>query len=179
MKISEGKSFFSIFLMLGFLSGILYANIFAQEYIISRGIMNEYFLEQYSQIDINAEEYLWYITRVRITPLIFICALGCTRLKRIVVGVTVLWTGFSGGILITSSVMKMGIKGIIFCLMGVIPHFAFYIGAYIIILWYFLQYPQGKWNVSKTIVCLLLILLGILLECYVNPVLMKMFIKTL
>lgn len=179
MKINDGKRFFSIFLMLGFFCGILFTNVFAKDYIISSGILNDYFLNQYAQMDVNTEEYLWYIVRLRLLPLVLICALGCTNLKKIVVTVTVLWTGFSGGMLLVSAVMKMGVKGILLCLIGIFPHFLCYIAVYAIILWFFLQYPQGRWNIQKTLVCTVFMILGVLLECYINPVLMKMFLRAL
>ena len=48
-----------------------------------------------------------------------------------------------------------------------------------ILLWYFFSYPESRWNLSKTVSFLLFIAVGILLECYVNPVIMQMFLKTL
>lgn len=179
MKISDGKRFFTIFLLLGFLIGILYANLFAEEYIISSGILNDYFLSQYSQIEIEAEKYLWYLIRLRFFSIVCVGALGCTRLKKPVVAGVLLWTGFSGGILMTSAVMKIGVKGIFLCLSGLLPHFLCYVAVYLVVLWYLLQYPHGRWNMTKTVYCVLLMLLGILMECYINPVLLKMFIRML
>ena len=81
--------------------------------------------------------------------------------------------------IMTSSVLKMGVKGIILCLIALTPHFIFYIAGYMILLWYFFSYPESRWNLSKTVSFLLFIAVGILLECYVNPVIMQMFLKTL
>ena len=51
----------------------------------------------------------------------------------------------------TSSVLKMGVKGIILCLIALTPHFIFYIAGYLILLWYFFSYPESRWNLSKTV----------------------------
>ena len=47
------------------------------------------------------------------------------------------------------------------------------------LLWYFFQYPKVEWNRMKTLVFFLLTAVGVLLECYVNPVLLKWMIKSL
>ena len=48
-----------------------------------------------------------------------------------------------------------------------------------ILLWYFFQYPKMEWNRMKTLGFLLLTAVGMLLECYVNPVLLKWMIGSL
>lgn len=179
MQIRENKKLFAFYYMLGFFAGILYANLQSKDYIISMGIFNEYFLNQYSVADIDIAKYLWYVVKIRLAPIILLSALGCTRMRKGVVAVFLLWTGFSSGLLITSAVMKMGIKGILLCMIALIPHFAFYIIGYILLLWYLYSYPEIRWNTSKTVVFLLSISMGILLECYVNPVIMQLFIRTL
>lgn len=165
--------------MLGFMAGIVYANLMSKDYITSMGIFNEFFLNQYSQTEIDVAEYIWYVARIRLAPVILIAALGCTRLRKAVVAAALLWTGFSGGMLMTSAVLKMGLKGLILCLVALTPHFVFYIVGYIILLWYLFTYPEGRWNLSKTVSLVLFVAVGILLECYVNPVLMQMFLGTL
>ena len=179
MRIRENKKYCVVFCMLGFLIGILYANIVSKDYITSMGIFNDFFLNQYAQTDIGMAEYAWYIIRIRMMPVILLFALGCTRFRKGVVVAFLLWTGFSCGMIMTSAIMKMGVKGIVLCLLAMTPQFAFYIAGYVVLLWYLFSYPQSKWNLTKTVCFLLLLALGIVLECYVNPVLMKMFLKTL
>lgn len=113
------------------------------------------------------------------TPVLILGALGCTKLRKGIVAAFVLWTGFSSGLLFTSAVIKMGVKGIILCLIALIPQFLFYAAGYLALLWYLYTYPQVRWNLTKTVIFLLLMAVGILLECYVNPVIMQMFIQTL
>ena len=75
------------------------------------------------QADVDVAEYIWYVVRIRVAPVAVICALGCTRLRKLVVVLFLLWTGFSSGMIMTSSVLKMGVKGIILCLIALTPHF--------------------------------------------------------
>lgn len=179
MRMQESGKHFVLYYMLGFFAGIMYANLLAKDYITSMGILNEFFLSQYSADDINMAEYLWYVTRIRIYPVLLLGAFGRSGLRKGAVAVFLLWTGFSSGLIFTSAVMKMGIKGIILCLMALIPQFLFYMAGYLILLWYLYEYPRVHWNLTKTVIFLLLLAVGILLECYVNPVIMQMFIHTL
>ncbi len=80
MRIQENKKFLIVFCMLGFLIGIIYANMMSKDYIASMGIFSEFFLTQYSQAEIDVMEYMWYVIRVRAVPLALVAALGCTRI---------------------------------------------------------------------------------------------------
>lgn len=179
MRIQENKKFLAVFCMLGFLAGIIYANLMSKDYIASIGIFNDFFLDQYSQAEIDVMEYMWYVIRIRVTPVILIAALGSTKLRRAVAAAFLAWTGFGGGMIMTSAVLKMGIKGLILCLIALTPHFIFYAAGYMVLLWYLYTCPESKWNMAKTVSMILFITVGVLLECYVNPIIMELFLKTL
>ena len=144
------NQFFAMFLLGGFLIGILYANLISDRYIMSGGIFDDGFLKQYAKTDIVAEEYLWYILRARLVPFCVICILGCMKWKKTVVGLCIGWTGFSGGVVAVSSVISLGMKGILLCIVGMLPQILFYGFAYVILLWYLYTYPNGRWNIKKT-----------------------------
>lgn len=165
--------------MLGFLFGILYLNIVSGKYIMDTGVWGEPFQEQYLQTEINMGEFMGYVAYVRICPVICLAVLGCTRLRKAAVYGFLLWTGFSSGMILTSAVIKMGIKGIVLCLISLTPHFICYIAGYVILLWFLLSYPGSRWNLSKTVCFALLMAMGVLLECYVNPIVMKIFLASL
>ena len=48
-----------------------------------------------------------------------------------------------------------------------------------VVIWYSYTYPQNKWNAQKSIFIGLAMVMGIILEAYVNPILMQAFLKTL
>lgn len=165
--------------MSGFFAGILYANFVSKDYIAGIGIFNEFFLEQYTQMEIDIGEFLWYVAYIRLYPVVILAALGCTRLRKGVAAAYIIWTGCSCGMILTAAVMKMGVKGIILCLIGLTPQILCYAAGYLMLLWYLFFYPKTRWNLSKTVSFALFMLMGIVLECYVNPIIMKMFLRTL
>ena len=179
MKIRENKRFFVLCFMAGFFAGILYVNLVSGDYIASTGILDDYFLKQYAQTEIDTAEFLWYIAYLRLVPVMLLFALGCTKMRKGAASAYIVWTGFSAGMILVTAVMKMGVKGIILCLLCMVPQFICYIAAYLMLLWFLFGYPAVRWNTSKTMCFALFMLTGILLECYVNPVIVKMFLRTL
>lgn len=165
--------------MAGFFVGILYANLVSGDYIAGTGILDNYFLEQYVQTEIDTAEFLWYVAYLRLLPAMLLFALGCTKLRKGAALAYIAWTGFSCGMILVTAVMKMGVKGIILCLICLTPQIICYIAGYIMLLWFLFAYPSVRWNMSKTTCFALFMLTGILLECYVNPVIVKMFLRTL
>ena len=179
MKIRENRMYVVWICMAGFLAGILYANVLAADEIAGIGIFQEYFLGRFSGVEILSADYIWYIARIRAVPLFLLAALGPTKLRKASAAVFLAWTGFSLGLIMTAAVLKMGGKGLVLCLIALTPHLFFYAAGYLILLWYLFRYPEVRWNLSKTVCMAFLILTGFLLECYVNPVLMQMFVETL
>ena len=118
MKIQQSKKQFLIFYMSGFLAGILYANMVSDSYLESYGVFSEYFLRQFQITEIIPEAYLGYLLRIRIIPAGVLLAAGCTRWKQMVVVVTLLWTGLTSGIVLTSGILQLGATGIVICAVG-------------------------------------------------------------
>lgn len=172
------KEMFALFLP-GFLLGILYVNFIVKQYIAEPGIFSTYVMRQYASVEIIAGEYMLYLVRVRLLPAVFLAGMSFTKLRKLSAAGFLLWTGFSSGMLLTMAVIGMGVKGIFLCIVGILPHFLCYIPAGIVVLWYCWMYPQNRWNRQKTVFVVLMLLMGLILEAYVNPVWMKAFLGIL
>lgn len=176
---SYGKIFLALCLA-GFVGGILYANTGARDHILAAGIFSDYFLEQYTQAEIQTQDYFWYILSVRAGLLGGIALMGqMKKLRRWIVAAVLVWTGFLGGLFFTAAVIKLGPVGILFCLAAIIPQALFYIAGYGIVLWYFYSFPRASWNSAKTVGTILTIGVGIISESYLNPIFLKIFLKTI
>ncbi len=166
-----------IVLAVGFFVGILYENIVSKSRGMSIELFQSYFLKQFAQVEIVAEEYLWYVARARVVPFLLLLLLGCLRWKKTIVSIFISWTGFLFGVVIVSSVIQLGIRGILFCLAGLLPHAIFYILAYGIYLLHLYRYPSQHWNGTKTIFVILMMVLGIVLETYLSPIIIKCIVR--
>lgn len=165
-----------IFLAVGFFVGILYENIVSKRYGMSIELFQTYFLKQFQQVEFMAEEYLWYVAKARVLPVILLCLLGCLKCKKVIVSAWVSWIGFLMGIVIVAAMIQLGIKGILFCLAGLLPHMVCYAMAYGVVLLHFYCYPTKKWNGAKTIFVVLMMVLGIVLETHLSPIFIKMIV---
>lgn len=168
-----------IFLAVGFLFGILYENLVARESALLSEIFLRSNLERYLQTNIISEKYLWYVVKARTLLLATVCVLGCFRWKKLFVVVCLTICGFFAGLMSVAAVMQLGFTGILLCIAGTLPQGIFYVMLYSILFSYWFRYPGSRWNRAKLLFVIVMFLAGIILETYVNPVLVKLIIKML
>lgn len=168
-----------VMLAVGFFVGILYENIMLKKYDMSLQMFQSQFLKQYQQTSLVAEKYLFPVMKERLLMLAIIVILGNLKWKKLMLCGITLWTGFVLGILSVASVVQLGVLGILLCFVGMFPHMLFYIVAYSVLLSYYYHYPRIQWNYVKTIFLVLIMILGIVLEVYVNPILFKLILGVL
>lgn len=166
-----------VMLAVGFFVGILYENLISIKLGKSVDLFQAYFLEQYAQTKIQPKEYLWYVLKARILPMLGMIMLGCLKWKKIITCIVTAWTGFLLGVVMVASMIHMGLKGIVFCLVGMMPHMICYVLAYSVLVLYLFQYPKQRWRVAKSIFIILCMGTGIVLETYLNPVFMRWLIR--
>lgn len=176
MKIFHTRKQFLVFFMPGFLLGIIYVNFIAGKYMAEPGIFSDYFLEQFRSVRVEAGEYIWYLLKIRAVPFLALAALSFTKLRKVSAVLFLVWTGISAGILISTAILNMGISGSLLCLVGLFPQFLCYIPAYLVLLWHSYTAPQSHWNRQKTVFVSLAMAVGVILELYVNPALVKAFL---
>lgn len=164
--------------MPGFLLGILYVNLIMKQYTAEPGIFSDYFLKQYQSVSIVAEEYIWYLIKIRAVPFLILLGLAFTKMRKAASIAFLVWTGFSSGMLLSGG-SEHGNQGKYPRIVGILPQFLLYVPAYMVIIWYSYTYPQNKWNTQKSIFLGLTMLVGIILEAYVNPILMQGYLGTL
>lgn len=165
--------------MPGFLLGIIYVNFIAKKYMAEPGIFSDYFLNQFVNVKIDVRDYIWYLIRLRAVPFIALGFFSFTRLRKAAAVLFLIWAGISGGILVSAAASELGIKGCLLCVTALFPQFLFYIPAFLVLLWYCCSVPQSRWNRQKTVFTVLMMSLGLILELYVNPIIVKGFLTVL
>lgn len=180
----------------GFCLGIVFMNFAGLGSISKVGFMSRYMIEQFRYITIDPEKLFFYCLPKRCLPLFYLGVFGLTMFGFFVIGGFILWYGFSLGCLLTMSVIHLGIGGIVLCAASMIPHFLFYFPAFF---WgckgshkmcAYLYYPHlsteiiyGKKSrqifryILVFLIYLFMVIAGIFLEAYINPLLLKQVIK--
>ena len=161
----------------GFVCGILYSNCIAKEYILSLVIFDNYYLNQFVQTESKDILYLFHLVKIRMLPFVILYIFRSSHLSKIVISIFLLWTGFICGIVFTAGAIKMGIKGIVMSLFLMLPHGMFYILGYGLLIYCIEYYKKQYMEYNKLIFCIAYICIGIVLEFYINPIMVKFFIK--
>ena len=180
MRINKNKNQLLIILLaVGFLIGIIYENFIAKGNVILSDIFTRSNLERYMQTNVISKKYFWYVAKSRILLFMLIYVISFMPWKKLFVILCLLCGGAFCGMLSVSAILQLGIKGILLCVVGMLPQGIFYVLAYSILFLYWFQYPTSRWNRTKTLFAVLMFCVGVILEVYANPVLVKFIIKAL
>lgn len=172
------KDKFLLFItFLGFILGILYINLIASNYLVVTGVFNSYYLQEFVTTELKLYEYLPSILWQRLSIVGFLLIIAYSSIHKWGVILFCAWTGFLYGAYMSLGIAQLGIAGIVLSILGMFPHMLFYLPAYIILMIFAYQYPNSKWSVEKIIVILLCMIVGIVLECKVNPEVIRWFVN--
>lgn len=176
-----------------FLSGVICANILGVVSGRELGAVSEYFISRCLYADIAGQELFPYLFYERVPGFFLLLLLSVGICGTWIADGYISYLGFSAGFLSVISIMNYGIKGILLMLGFFLPQWLFY--APILVLWrYGLRYYKGigegrvYGEQKKTrhikiagsfIIALILLLLGLFVESYVNPVFLQKMIRML
>ena len=164
-------------LAIGFFIGIVYENILAEQKLIMADLFLKSNLELYLQTQVVTKKYVIYVLRERLILFAGLAILGCIKWKKIVSMLLLVIGGFFVGVATVASVLQLGIKGILLCIVGILPQGVFYGMLAYLMLNYWFKYPNLSWNRAKSVFVIVMFLMGVLTEAYVNPALLKWMLK--
>ncbi|MFP3154581.1 stage II sporulation protein M [Lachnospiraceae bacterium ZAX-1] len=192
-KSAGGMKYIRLLFLGCFIVGIICANLLGKEKLDSFGILNEYFIEKFKYTTIRQESLFYYILEARL-PIMALLLLLVFTVFGIVFGMLFIgWQGFAAGFLISVALIKYGLKGLLLVGGAAFPQYIIYIPVYMIYL-HLAVFTQKKIAASKEeggsgrpkayVACFIAVVLilgayiiGIFLESYVNPPLLKGILK--
>lgn len=171
-------------------------NIGNEIFMGDAGIFNASSMNRLKYIEINDGKFFAYVLRQRFGGCIVLLVLSTTALGLISAYGVVLWQGTITGMLITAAVMRYGIKGLLLILGGMLPHQCLLVPGGVMLLgwclenyYWFHRYGRGKVPYFRSkrqqffhqgillLWILLVMLIGCVLESYVNPILVSGIVK--
>ncbi|MBR5509431.1 MAG: hypothetical protein IKV59_05205 [Lachnospiraceae bacterium] len=161
---------------LGILGGILLVQ--RQDAAVFAGIFSEYFLNQYASLKIDYEKLLEYIGGYRSGQYaLFVCC-GALNMAPCLLGILVCLLGISWGTMISISVIRLGIKGVLLCVAGIVPQVLFYFAAFgWIFLWVWKRGSNRKKYLFLAAVGFFFLIFGIASEVYINPLILQQLLR--
>lgn len=183
LKNRHSFRFLEIVFLVCFLLGIVAANLYGKGRLEQYGIINTCFIQQLKYVHVSKIDFLIYIISIRIPVIFLLLVLGMTSLYRIVHGAFLAWTGFAFGFLCVAAISNLGIGAVLLILGFLFPHYLFYGASYLItvhVQWRYHEAYAGKkiieWIIVWSII-LMLFLIGMITEAYINPLFYPLLLK--
>lgn len=188
------KTYIYIIFLVSFLVGVLLSFLFQKDE--AQGILwLDHILQYVKYSEIQYGEMFFYVLKRRIIVIaiiILLCISG--RGKYFLMGGVGLAGGFCG-FYITEFVVAKGILGSLLFAVGIFPHYICYTYGYMCLLNWIMKTSKKHIDINqssqkkssftnintqkmiKKLAPVAVVIMGILLECYVNPFILKLFLK--
>ena len=188
---------FWFYVFLGsFFLGVFIMNMGNGFWLSQDGIFSAASVNRLKYIEIDSGRFLKYVLKNRMGEGIVLILLSTTGIGLISVYVCIVWQGILAGMTITAAVMRYGIKGLLLLLGGMFPHQLLLIPAQVMLLgWCYensrkahisgrcMQTCAGskKQQLVRQGILLVwigaVVIIGCILESYVNPILVFDLVK--
>lgn len=178
-----------------FIAGILIMNLAKMYFLTDAGVLNAGILSRIRYLNIDGTMLLRHTIFER-GKIGFVLVIFATTFIGIAVSyIFVIWQGMLMGMLITASVIRYGLKGVLLVMAGVFPQQLLLIPAWVMLLNWCCQlcckfyFPhkdcepalsQKHYLIRKGVVLLWIIgviIIGCILESYVNPIILTELLK--
>lgn len=179
-ELSVKQQLFIVFLTC-FLAGIVTANFLSVESFQKSGSLTRYFLKQFEYTQISYYDVLWKVGCNRITIFLCLVLAGLMRGGKWFYGVFVAWSGFAYGYFCVLAISAFGSVGLLLCVVALFPQFMIYVPVFVSLCMLCVQ--QRRRNLWRDMGVYLLLTLalcmGMLLESYINPMILQKILMLL
>ena len=163
-----------------FFAGILMANFLGADIFEENGSLTRYYLKQMQYAKIMPQELLWHICASRLPLFSGLLLLGSIPRGKLVHALFVAWSGFAYGYFCVMAICGYGVRGLILCVAALFPQFLLYVPVYLglVELADCRDRKRRGWRYALAVLLLLTgVFAGILLESYVNPIILQNLLK--
>ena len=174
-------------------------NLWKETLVTGTGFLNEEMLYQmkYAQIDVN--KFFYYVLQKRTFLFVGLAILATTYLGLVTTYGACLWFGFAAGMFMAAASIRYGLKGILLLAGAFLPQYVFYVPAFWMLLnWCYqvccmMYFParvysenENRYRSKKAfwvkyglqfLTLFLVVIIGICLESYVNPIFLTKILK--
>lgn len=194
----QGKSsYYLLYLfMIGLFLGILFVNVRHDVWINDDGLLNAVMMKQLQNSELDGSYLFGYIVKHRIFVILTVGLLASTVIGLPIIYGYVCYLGVSAGCILSIAVIRYGIRGLFFMAASIFPQGLVLIPGYIFLFIWSIDCNKrlyGKYGVPeeryfagkqfvlkkgiKLLGILLIIILGCVIESYVNPKILHLIIK--
>lgn len=163
----------------GVFAGMIIMNLGKSMLLENTGLLDEYTLYHMKYMTVDSSALFYYVLKERLSMLLALAVLATTYLGLVVCGGITLWYGVCAGAFLATAVLRYGMKGILFVLVGIFPQYIIYVPAMIVMLiWCQRIYrkiylEKTEWSIPRSLLqlsgILLVFIVGCILESFLNP----------
>lgn len=187
----KNLGYFFISFLTGIFLGVVFVKLLGATYVERVGLFSNYFFRQYQELKIDCDQVFFFVWKKRMTTILFLWLMGMTSAG---VVLTLLYSGYLGfmaGIVAMTAILRMGWQGGVIVMISLMPQIFVYSPAMIFLLNEI--YEKGRkrrttywvrgrreidWRYGRVFAVVnLIFFLGIMLESYVNPVILQYLLK--
>ncbi|MBS6397690.1 MAG: hypothetical protein KH452_11170 [Clostridiales bacterium] len=160
----------------GLLAGILFVQ--TQEDAVFAGIFSEYFLNQYASLKIDHKKLMWYVSGCRLGQYALLVCCGALTQAPLIIRVLIFGLGMTWGTMTSISTLRLGFRGMVICVAGVMPQMFFYLPAFgWILIWIWKQGYSRKKYFFLAVAGFFFLIFGIITEVYLNPLILQQILR--
>ena len=160
----------------GLLAGILFVQTLDESSFA--GIYSEYFLNQYASLHIEYRKLLKYVGGYRFGQYAFLVCCAALPAAPFFMGGILFLLGMTWGTLISISTVRLGLKGVLICVTGVVPQIFFYVPAFgWMLLWIWKRGSSRKKYLFFVSAGFFFLIFGIVTEVYLNPLILQQILR--
>lgn len=167
------KNFLFGFFLFGFLGGIAGICAFSGQLVLRTNFLDRDFWNSIKVLEINSVGLFLYSIRKRLGIAVCIMLVSAAGLTAAGTAIFALWCGVSLGTVLTVLSMRYGIKGLLLFGSSILPQQLLFIPAYLLLIDICLHRRERM----RFIIPLAVVIIGCILESYVNPNVLKVVLK--
>lgn len=142
------------------------------------GIFSEYFLNQYASLKIDTGRLFRYVGGYRSGQYVLLVCCGALSAAPVLVGVLLFAFGMTWGTMLSISTLRLGLKGVLLCVAGVLPQIFFYIPAFgWVLLWILQRGCSRRKYLLLFAIGFFFLLFGIAAEVCLNPLILQQILR--
>ena len=191
-ELKAGHNTFLTFFCVGLLLGILAVNMGKGILLGDGGMFDESTLYHLKYMTVDSNALFCYILRKRMVRIVGLAVLSTTYLGLVACMGASFWYGMSAGAFLTALTVRDGIKGILLAVISMFPQYLIYLPVVLTLLVWCEElfrgiYVRGEYSAAdkgflarkaaKLLGIIVVMVIGCLLEGYLNPYLLMSFLK--
>lgn len=167
--------------LFGLVAGSLAGNYLTAGGITDQGALTRYYIKQLQYVTPDIHALLWQVGCSRMIVFASVCLFAVLLRGRYVHSCFAAWSGFSYGYFCVLLIRCFAVKGLLIGAAALFPQFLIYVPLWLVLVEWSSHYRLRDYGRNFAVGGLLVIglVVGILLESYINPPLLQKILKIL